>query len=111
MLTQEILKLTKAGGSPEEIAQAMQKMLDAETARVIKERDARARERRIENNRRDIRNKVFAGKGYTKTQQISLLYDYLADNADHVKSWMAQNKFRPATEVHLENTNLENGAG
>lgn len=65
---------------------------------IIAERDAKNRERRIEDNRREIRNKVFAGQRYSKAQQVSFLYDYLADNVDSVKSWLVRHKFKPTSE-------------
>lgn len=47
------------------------------------------RKKTIEENRRDIRNKLFSGcKKLAKAQQEAFIYEFLADNASYINNWM-----------------------
>ena len=50
------------------------------------------RKKTVEEQRRDIRNKVFAGcKKLTKAQQESLLYEFINANANYINNWLKKN--------------------
>lgn len=69
------------------------KTLDAEKqAKAISNYMAETRRKKtVEDARRDVRSKCFAGcKKVTKQQQESFLYEYLAENAKHVNAWMRE---------------------
>lgn len=91
-----------AGRSPEEQA----KVISAFYA------DKR-RKQTIDDARRDVRNKCFAGcKKLTKAQQEAFLYEYLSKNANNVNVWLRtahaevfevqQGTYKPAVTTNNE---------